>query len=285
MLMRQRVPRFAEQTEDRRAVSGSANGWSLYQSDQRGAGILWRDVFDSTERWPHSGSCVWRARQGSSVGRSLRVRRPPSLHSHSEGHTHTNTHTHTHTHTQLLDCSRRRGVCSRSPFTILHCRYQRLACQARLRESSEQIAAMRRGLTAIIPTPLIRMWTAAELELAVCGTPDIPVDELRRTARYSIDREAPEVAFMFEALEGMSNEDRSLFLRFVTGRARLPASIKICSLNGSASSLPVSHTCFNQIGKHGRIPLPIPASTAYPVPCCICSEPTPRLLASWTHIV
>lgn len=127
-------------------------------------------------------------------------------------------------------------------------RYQRLACQARLRESAEQIAAIRRGLTAIIPTPLLGMWTAAEFELAVCGTPNISVDELRRTARYSINRDAAEVGFLFEALEGMTNEERSLFLRFVTGRARLPASIKICSLSGPPSSLPVSHTCFNQIG-------------------------------------
>eukprot|EP00035_Acanthoeca_spectabilis_P006714 m.128393 g.128393 ORF g.128393 m.128393 type:complete len:363 (-) comp13624_c0_seq2:199-1287(-) len=125
--------------------------------------------------------------------------------------------------------------------------YQRLACQARLRESAEQIAAIRRGLTAIIPTPLLGMWTAAEFELAVCGTPNISVDELRRTARYSINRDAAEVGFLFEALEGMTNEERSLFLRFVTGRARLPASIKICSLSGPPSSLPVSHTCFNQI--------------------------------------
>lgn len=112
--------------------------------------------------------------------------------------------------------------------------YQRLACEARLKENSEQIAAMRRGLTAIIPAPLIRMWTAAEFERAVCGSPEIPVEEIRRTARYDLDRNAPEVEFLFEALQDMSNEDRSLFLRFVTGRARLPTSIKICRLHGSA---------------------------------------------------
>jgi E3 ubiquitin-protein ligase HECTD3 len=125
--------------------------------------------------------------------------------------------------------------------------FQQMACKARLQESSDQIAAIRRGLTAIIPAPLIRLWTAQELERRVCGSPDIPIDELRKTARYDIPADSPEVQFMFAALEEMSNEDRSLFLRFVTGRARLPASIKISRLHGSPESFPCSHTCFNQI--------------------------------------
>jgi hypothetical protein len=125
--------------------------------------------------------------------------------------------------------------------------FQQVACRARLREATAQITAIRTGLTAIIPAPLIRLWTAHELERAVCGSPDIPVDELRATARYDLDRDTAEVQYLFAALERMSHEDRSLFLRFVTGRARLPCSIRISRLNGSPESFPCAHTCFNQI--------------------------------------
>lgn len=106
--------------------------------------------------------------------------------------------------------------------------YSELASQARLHESDAQIAAMRRGLTSMIPAPLIRMWSAAEFEHAVCGSPEIPVEELRKTCKYvGLNRNSPEVKYLFEALETFSNEDKSLFLRFVTGRARLPAPITV----------------------------------------------------------
>ena len=40
------------------------------------------------------------------------------------------------------------------------------------------------------------------------------------------------VKFMWEALTSFSNEDRSRFLRFVTGRRRLPAPLYICPDKG-----------------------------------------------------
>ena len=62
--------------------------------------------------------------------------------------------------------------------------FARLVCQARLRESAPQIAAMRRGLCAVIPQPVVRMWTVAELEQAICGSPEIPVAAIRDSARF-----------------------------------------------------------------------------------------------------
>ena len=40
------------------------------------------------------------------------------------------------------------------------------------------------------------------------------------------------VKHMWEALTNFSNEDRSRFLRFVTGRRRLPAPLYICPDKG-----------------------------------------------------
>ena len=69
---------------------------------------------------------------------------------------------------------------------------------------------------------------------AVCGSPEIPVAAIRDSARYEMDKDSPVVRYLWEALEMLTNEERSLFLRFVTGRGRLPVSIKIQSKGGSA---------------------------------------------------
>ena len=124
--------------------------------------------------------------------------------------------------------------------------YVKLACQARLAEAAPQIAAMRRGLCAVVPAPVVRMWTAQELDLHVSGSPVIPVATLKDTARHSMDQTKPEVKYLWAALEQLTDEERSLFLRFTTGRARLPASIKISSGDGGPEALPKAATCFNQ---------------------------------------
>lgn len=57
--------------------------------------------------------------------------------------------------------------------------------------------------------------------------------------------------YMWIALENFNDDERSRFLRFVTGRKRLPAPVYICSLkNGNEDdidSLPESSTCSNTL--------------------------------------
>lgn len=42
-----------------------------------------------------------------------------------------------------------------------------------------------------------------------------------------LEQEDTKVKYLWEALENFSNEDRSRFVRFVTGRRRLPAQIHV----------------------------------------------------------
>lgn len=44
-----------------------------------------------------------------------------------------------------------------------------------------------------------------------------------------LEQEDTKVKYLWEALENFSNEDRSRFVRFVTGRRRLPAQIHVFS--------------------------------------------------------
>ncbi|CAH0722311.1 unnamed protein product, partial [Brenthis ino] len=101
--------------------------------------------------------------------------------------------------------------------------YVQLALHYRLHEFDEQVKAVRDGLSRVVPAPLLALFSAAELETLVCGSPDIPVHTLRASATYKgIEPNAPLVQWFWEVMEELSGSERALFLRFVWGRTRLP---------------------------------------------------------------
>jgi E3 ubiquitin-protein ligase HERC2 len=60
----------------------------------------------------------------------------------------------------------------------------------------------------------------------VCGSPDIPLTLLKSVATYKgVDAGAPLVQWFWEVMDEFSTAERSLFLRFVWGRTRLPRTI------------------------------------------------------------
>ena len=104
--------------------------------------------------------------------------------------------------------------------------YVRLALHHRLHEFDTAVAAVREGLARVVPVPLFSLFTGYELETMVCGSPDIPVHLLRSVATYKgVESSAPLVSWFWEVMEEFSLAERSLFLRFVWGRTRLPRSI------------------------------------------------------------
>ncbi|XP_047031157.1 probable E3 ubiquitin-protein ligase HERC2 [Helicoverpa zea] len=101
--------------------------------------------------------------------------------------------------------------------------YVQLALHYRLHEFDEQVRAVRDGMSRVVPAPLLALFTAADLETLVCGSPDIPVHSLRASATYKgIEPNAPLVQWFWEVMEELSGSERALFLRFVWGRTRLP---------------------------------------------------------------
>ncbi|MGH0185882.1 UNVERIFIED_CONTAM: hypothetical protein FKN15_019390 [Acipenser sinensis] len=123
----------------------------------------------------------------------------------------------------------------------------RLVQKARLEESREQIAAMQAGLLKVVPQAVLDLLTWQELEKKVCGDPEITVEALKRLTRYEdLEHSEVRVQYLWEALTNFTNEDRSRFLRFVTGRSRLPAPIYIFPDKQGAETtdaLPQSSTC------------------------------------------
>jgi E3 ubiquitin-protein ligase HERC2 len=95
-----------------------------------------------------------------------------------------------------------------------------------LGEFDRQVAAIREGMAEVIPVPLLSLFTGVEIETMVCGSPDIPLDLLKSVTTYKgIDPSAALIKWFWQTLEQFSNTERSLFLRFVWGRTRLPRTI------------------------------------------------------------
>ncbi|XP_046853196.1 E3 ubiquitin-protein ligase HECTD3-like [Xenia sp. Carnegie-2017] len=124
--------------------------------------------------------------------------------------------------------------------------YAELLEVARMCECDEQINAIRHGLTKVVPVALLDLLTWQELELKVCGNPKVDVRDLRKTTHFEdVLQSDDRVKYFWKAMENFSNEDRSRFLRFVTGRRRLPAHMTLCAAKSTTpiDSLPEAATC------------------------------------------
>lgn len=130
------------------------------------------------------------------------------------------------------------------------------AVNFRLHEMDLQVAAVREGMSCLVPVPLLSLVTAAYIEQLVCGLPRICIGHLRRIAYYRdhLDESAPLVQWLWAALDSFSDAERVLFMRFVSGRSRLPANLadfsqrfQIMKVDRAMNGLPTAQTCFFQL--------------------------------------
>ncbi len=127
--------------------------------------------------------------------------------------------------------------------------YCELVKVKRMEESKNQIKAIQEGLVKVIPAEVLSLLTWQELEIRVCGNPELTVEDMKKSAKYEGDLKEnnSRVQMMWEALEKFTSEERSRFLRFITGRRRLPCTIYIDSADSSSGKLPTSATCSNTL--------------------------------------
>ncbi|NWV74972.1 HECD3 ligase, partial [Dasyornis broadbenti] len=123
----------------------------------------------------------------------------------------------------------------------------RLVQKARLEESKEQIAAIRAGLLGVVPQPVLDLLTWQQMEKRICGDPEITVAELQRFIRFDdFPSDDTRVKYFLEALNNFTGEDLSRFLKFVTGRSRLPVHITVYPERSNSDALdlmPQACTC------------------------------------------
>lgn len=134
--------------------------------------------------------------------------------------------------------------------------YSELVEKLRLHESERQYAAIRRGMSTVVPLNLLNLFSWKQVESMVCGAPDIDIEVLKSKTEYeNINADAPHIKYFWDILKEITPKDRSQFLRFVWGRSRLPVGrefkkFKITQLNKGGNPdgyMPVAHTCFFQI--------------------------------------
>jgi len=103
----------------------------------------------------------------------------------------------------------------------------RLALQNRFKESAIQMNAIRKGLTQLVPEPLLINVTWQELENWVSGKPTVDVDLLKRHTTYSgknLTETSPKITWFWEVLHELSEKDKLRFVKFCWGQERLPAN-------------------------------------------------------------
>ncbi|KAI6658552.1 E3 ubiquitin-protein ligase HERC1-like [Oopsacas minuta] len=130
--------------------------------------------------------------------------------------------------------------------------YVEKAIQFRLHELDRQALAVREGMSLVIPVPLLSLTTGASLETSVCGERELDIQILKRVAKYR-DCSANDmlVKWLWDTLENFTNDEKILFLRFTSGRSRLPSRVQdvtqrllVIKTMKNKNALPTAQTCF-----------------------------------------
>ncbi|KAJ8965419.1 hypothetical protein NQ314_004172 [Rhamnusium bicolor] len=133
--------------------------------------------------------------------------------------------------------------------------YYEQAIKFRMQEFDVQVAAIREGMSGIIPVPLLSLVTAEHLEQLVCGMSHISISILKKIVRYrELDENHQLVQWLWNILENFTENERVLFMRFVSGRSRLPANLadlsqrfQVMKVDKAVNGLPTAQTCFFQL--------------------------------------
>ena len=122
-----------------------------------------------------------------------------------------------------------------------------------------QIEAFREGFDALIHPDFIKMFSPSELDLLICGIPDIDIDDMIENTEFEkpYNRKHPVIKLFFSVISKWENDDLGKFLLFLTGSSQVPINgfkdykdkgkpIKIMP-GGGPEKYPVAHTCFNSL--------------------------------------
>ena len=124
-----------------------------------------------------------------------------------------------------------------------------------------QIESFLDGFYDLVPPHLITIFSPTELELLLCGLPDVDLDDLYANTDYSSYTVGDKcIQWFWEALRSFTQEERAQFLQFVTGTSKVPLDgfanlqgmrgaqkFSIHRVFGDTGLLPQAHTCFNQL--------------------------------------
>lgn len=137
--------------------------------------------------------------------------------------------------------------------------YVRLVTELKMTTSiKQQLNAFLSSFFEIIPKELISVFNEQELELLMCGLPEVDVNDLRNNTEYiGYTEKSPVIQWFWKTVEHMNRNDRALLLQFVTGTSKVPLEgfKSLLGMHGiqrftiqrthGSDRLPTAHTCFN----------------------------------------
>jgi len=101
----------------------------------------------------------------------------------------------------------------------------------------------------------LKLFRWEELELLICGSPQLDFEALEQSARYEdgFNADSRTIKEFWSVVHAMSAEDKKKLLFFTTGSDRVPIkglgnlSFTISRAGPDSDRLPTSHTCFNHL--------------------------------------
>ena len=122
------------------------------------------------------------------------------------------------------------------------------------------------GFFDVIPEPILTIFDFQELELLMCGLPEIDLNDWRDNTEYTgeFDRVGSNhdtLLWFWEVIEEFDHEMRARLLQFVTGTSGVPArgfavlqgndgdvrKFTVHGVDAREFAYPRAHTCFNRI--------------------------------------
>jgi len=134
--------------------------------------------------------------------------------------------------------------------------YIQLYTSWRMVDSVErQLMNLLEGFFDIIPVQFLSIFNESELELLLCGVPEINVQEWQaKTLMLNFPPDHQCINWFWEVLKEFSTEQRAMVFHFATGTGRIisfdhlyPQFSVYCLGPNCDTALPFAHTCFNRL--------------------------------------
>lgn len=138
--------------------------------------------------------------------------------------------------------------------------YVYLAADLRMTKAiKHQMFSFLKGFYEFIPHSLALLFNVYELELMLCGVPDIDIEDWKKNTTYQsgFTKDSETVVWFWEVVSSFTQEEQIQLLQFVTGTSRVPwggfsnlsgisgSLFTISMTDGSSNMLPTASTCFN----------------------------------------
>jgi len=131
--------------------------------------------------------------------------------------------------------------------------YIDLSKSKRIKEFNNSLDYLKKGFYSVIPYDILQVLTWQQLEEMVCGTNELNIDEFKANTvyeGYTINDQ--NIKWFWDWFESTSKNERIKYLKFVSGRSRLPKSGNVIKYKHTISKLinvdknrfPKSMTCF-----------------------------------------